>query len=307
MPTLLYCGRRHMGNDDKQTLFSIGKTAEICGVSSRALRFYEENGLIEPDRVDESNHYRYYSYETMRQIQTVRYLLDEGFTLSQIQEIREKDDPDSMKDHFLSQIRETENQIRYHQQRLSSLQAWCSLLIEGQDVLRHGNSEVTSRFIPLQDFFYFEVDTETPEEQSQAYLETLYFTRSKMNGHSMVDMGGAFYVLFDSFEARLQENCRKIALLQTTYPNGASTDNTRPFGGFTAVSCYHIGPMDDIAATYDRMLKWAEEHRFPLDGSAIERCVLDIYSVSSPEKFVTEVLLPTKENTKDLSILHRWG
>ena len=73
-----------MSTTKRPTLFTIGQTAEICGVSARALRFYEKNGLIRPDKVDEVNRYRYYSYDTMRQIQTIRYLTDEGFTLSQM-------------------------------------------------------------------------------------------------------------------------------------------------------------------------------------------------------------------------------
>ena len=137
-----------MSTTKRPTLFTIGQTAEICGVSARALRFYEKNGLIRPDKVDEVNRYRYYSYDTMRQIQTIRYLTDEGFTLSQIRQMRRADDLSHMKELFLSQISETESQISYHQRRLASLQAWCSLLTEGSAVLEHQDVSVkTSRHL----------------------------------------------------------------------------------------------------------------------------------------------------------------
>ncbi|MBQ6370100.1 MAG: MerR family transcriptional regulator, partial [Firmicutes bacterium] len=96
-----------MSMKPEPTLFPIGKTAEICGVSARTLRFYEEHGLIHPDKVDNENRYRYYSYDTMRRIQTIRYLLDEGFALAPIQDMLLKDDLNDLKEHFLSQIRET--------------------------------------------------------------------------------------------------------------------------------------------------------------------------------------------------------
>ena len=43
----------------QQVLYSIGKVSKICDVSQRMLRYYEEGGLIEPDRIAEPSHYRY--------------------------------------------------------------------------------------------------------------------------------------------------------------------------------------------------------------------------------------------------------
>ena len=41
-----------MSTTKRPTLFTIGQTAEICGVSARALRFYEKNGLSLTDAVN---------------------------------------------------------------------------------------------------------------------------------------------------------------------------------------------------------------------------------------------------------------
>ena len=219
-----------MSTTKRPTLFTIGQTAEICGVSARALRFYEKNGLIRPDKVDEVNRYRYYSYDTMRQIQTIRYLTDEGFTLSQIRQMRRADDLSHMKELFLSQISETESQISYHQRRLASLQTWCSLLTEGSAVLEHQDVSVKTRFLPSQAYYRFEHEPASEEEYQEACVETRYFTESKQQGHSMVDMGGAFIFYFPSFSQRLDGSVRRICLLQETYPGSSSQENTALFG-----------------------------------------------------------------------------
>ncbi len=295
-----------MKNPDAPTLFPIGKTAEICGVSARTLRFYEENGLIRPDRIDQENRYRYYSYDTMRRIQTIRYLLDEGFALATIQEMLRADDPGNLKEHFLSQIEETKSQIRYHKQRLASLRAWCALLIEGNYVLEHRDLSVHTRFIEEQQYFHFHHVPATDEERTEAFLETTYFTESKKDGHTMIDMGGAFNVLFGSYEDRMDEKPQEITLLQTVYPDSESVKNTIPFGGFLAVTCYHIGGPRDIRSTYKKMLSWAREHEFPLQGNSLERHVLDIYSVGSEDKYVTEILLPAKGDYSDIRDSNSW-
>lgn len=282
------------------TLFPIGKTAEICGVSPRTLRFYEEHGLIVPDRVDEESRYRYYSYDTMRRIQTIRYLLDEGFPLSTIQEMLSRDDLDARKEHFLDQITETESQVRYHKQRLASLRAWRGLLIEGSYVLEHWDTSIHTRFIEEQQYFHFRHQPASDEERTEAFLETRYFTESKKDGHTMIDMGGAFNVYYESLEDRMEGTSRNITLLQTVYPDGESVEKTITFGGFLAIACYHIGSTATIRDTYGKMLSWASDHGFTLRGSALERQVLDIYSVGSEDRYVTEILLPTEDAVEAL-------
>ena len=293
-------------NSMNPTLFPIGKTAEICGVSTRTLRFYEENGLILPDKVDEENRYRYYTYDTMRRIQTIRYLLDEGFDLATIQDMLHKDDLINLKEHFLSQITETETQIRYQKQRLASLHAWCALLIEGNYVLEHRDCSVRTRYIEEQPYFHFHHTPADDEERTEAFLETRYFTESKKDGHTMIDMGGAFHVLYNSYADRMSGTAKEITLLQTVYPDSESMENTISFGGFLAVTCYHIGSTDTILSTYETMLEWAKEHGFPLQGNALERQVLDVYSVGSEENYVTEILLPAAGDFSDIGNSSDW-
>ncbi|MEG0504947.1 MAG: MerR family transcriptional regulator, partial [Raoultibacter sp.] len=43
--------------------FSIGRMAALNCVSEKALRLYQQKGLLTPVRVDETTGYRYYSYE----------------------------------------------------------------------------------------------------------------------------------------------------------------------------------------------------------------------------------------------------
>ena len=78
----------------QQGLYSIGKVSKICDVSQRMLRYYEEVGLIEPDKIAEPSHYRYYSVQTMQQVQNIRYLIDQGFSLDEIKVVLSEDNLD---------------------------------------------------------------------------------------------------------------------------------------------------------------------------------------------------------------------
>lgn len=70
---------------------SIRETADIFGVTTRALRYYEEEGLIQPKRV---NRYRYYGKEDFARIQLIVRGKKLGFSLDEIAEMLQLFDED---------------------------------------------------------------------------------------------------------------------------------------------------------------------------------------------------------------------
>src|SRR4051812_12869596 len=60
----------------------IGELAEKAGTSTRTLRYYEEQGLVRPQR--DSNGYRQYDDAELRVVHEIRSLLAVGFGLDDI-------------------------------------------------------------------------------------------------------------------------------------------------------------------------------------------------------------------------------
>lgn len=280
---------------EKQKLYPIGKAAEICKVSPRALRYYEEKGLIQPDEIS-SSRYRYYSAETLLLVQLIRYYIDEGFSLQEAEQLLRRDSFDMLEQSFQGRMEKTREQISLQHQRLDSMAAWHDLICEGRQVLRYRDDSVTIRSVPASTYFYMDTEADLKGPHFAAQMETEYFSHSKGNGHTMVDVGGAFYLYYASLQDRLDRNKIKVRLMQTLYPNARSLHSTMDIPAYSAVSTYHIGSLDAINASYERALIWAQEHHVPLRSDACERHVLDIYSTSDENKYVTQILLPILED-----------
>ena len=179
---------------EQEALYTIGQVSKICDVSQRMLRYYEKVGLITPDHIAKPSHYRYYSVRTMQRVQVIRYLIDQGFRLEEISEALSGEDMDRFEALFLQKIDQTRSEIEYYHQRLDSLWAWYGLLVEGRAAQRHQNRAITMKYIPEERYFYYTRQRAPEEQDSEIRLEIEYFTMSKRDGHSMVDMGGAFHV-----------------------------------------------------------------------------------------------------------------
>ncbi|WP_436739402.1 MerR family transcriptional regulator [Streptomyces sp. BBFR102] len=60
----------------------IGELAEATGVSARALRHYEQAGLLSSERA--ANGYRVYGERALVRVRNIRHLLDAGLTLDDV-------------------------------------------------------------------------------------------------------------------------------------------------------------------------------------------------------------------------------
>ena len=69
---------------------NIKEAAKQAGTSVRTLRYYEEQGLICPER-DEENHYREYNEAAVHRIKTIRAYRELQFSLEEIKDILKAD------------------------------------------------------------------------------------------------------------------------------------------------------------------------------------------------------------------------
>ena len=67
--------------------YTIGKVAEMMGVSVQTIRYYCKIGLIRPAYTNGETGYRYFAPEQLHYIDRIRYLTKCGLSLKDIQQI----------------------------------------------------------------------------------------------------------------------------------------------------------------------------------------------------------------------------
>ncbi len=72
---------------------TISQVAELTGVSTRTLQYYDEIGLLKPSELTESG-YRLYDDESLQKLQQILFFKELGF---KIKEILQKPDFDRIK------------------------------------------------------------------------------------------------------------------------------------------------------------------------------------------------------------------
>ena len=76
-------------------MIEIGDFSKLSQVSVKALRLYDEMGLLKPARVDNFTGYRYYSADQLPRLNRILALKDLGFSLGQIAQLLKDNCPPS--------------------------------------------------------------------------------------------------------------------------------------------------------------------------------------------------------------------
>lgn len=112
------CGGRRAVLD----LLAIGRFARLTGLSVKALRLYDERGILRPAFVDAGSGYRYYLREQVAAAQSIRLLRGVDMPLEDIRGLLRAADVNAARDVLAMHHRRLEQRIAAERRSLAALQ-----------------------------------------------------------------------------------------------------------------------------------------------------------------------------------------
>jgi len=270
-----------------KTQYSIGEMSRICNVSKKALRFYDEKGLISSLRHD-CNNYRVYTHDEMLLVLVLKYYKQMGFKLDEMKEFITgggANIPSAMRETFEQKLLE----IRKEQMNLnrceSSLRDWCGLLREAELVIAKGVTEVSVKYVEQAELLFQEQPFDG--DIKSAIINARFMEYVEKTGNAIT---GPRYIHFTSMQSRLKGEPQAVRIMQRTLPPH-SGEGRSTFGGCMMAACYHIGDLERVHDTYERLIAWLDRHGYKADDECFERYVTDYWTTSNSASHVTELLV----------------
>lgn len=272
---------------DNKEFYSIGEVSKICNLSKKTLRYYDEMGVLCPDKVSDENNYRYYSRRTMLSVPMIRYYKQTGFKLEEMKEFLEGTGATYVvfEKHFRDKINELRDLQSELDLKLTSIRDWYDLILEAQMVLQNNVHEVSIKYIEASHLCYLDQDFEYDYMDSIINIEFTNYISSINNA-----ITGPVIINYPNFKDKMSKECSKMRILQKTILK-CNEHEIIDFGGCMAMSCYHIGPHETINNTYKKMCDWAVANGYKCAQDSYERYVTDYWTTRNTEKFVTEILI----------------
>ncbi|MFC3928974.1 MerR family transcriptional regulator [Streptococcus caprae] len=279
----------------EEDLFAIGKAANMSGVSTKTLRYYESLGLISPKHISEETNYRYYDKSTLLLIPMIKYYQQLGLSLKRIKELILFNGCSNHYQYLQQRRDELEAEREQLLVSITSIDDWLQLIIEGEICLQnyltnHSNSNINVKYYQEKtSYYHIKQPYKYCHKESIINLEWTKFLEDKK-----LEVSGPVILKYDSYKKKMAGEIQTSTILQHVLPE--STDYGK-FGGFMALSCYHIGSLDHTTETYQKMEKFAQENQYELREECFERHVIDYWVTENEDEFVTEIIMPVM--TKD--------
>lgn len=283
------CSHSNADATARDDLYRIGEVSRIGGLSQRALRHYDDMGLIEPDMIGE-NSYRYYSRHTMLKIPVINYLKKMGLSLDEIGDVFACKDFSHIRRSFHEQRDECARAVQELNERMQIIDDWNELVEEASFVLTSCPLAVNTKFLARDELLCM------PYRFTGDYAETtinLEFTAFVGKVKNVISGPVMMRRVFGEDEPQsFDAPCDAFILQKALRPIEPKHAYVRPRGMY--LSTYHSGAFEDIGSAYRRLFAFAKQNGHELGDCSYERFVTDYWTTYDSDLFVTEILVPIK-------------
>jgi len=262
-------------------LVSIGDFSRMTHLSVKALRFYHDQGLLEPARIDPGSGYRFYEPAQVPVAQVIRRFRDLDMPLDQVKAVLQAPDLETRTKEIISHLTAMEAKLAEMQMSVASLRA----LLEGSQA----GPAVEFRSIPATPALAVRATVTTGEAWAwgAGAFEEIYGLIAGA-GLSPAGPGGALFPA-SFFELEQAGLTAFVPVSETPQVDGRVQSLTIP--GVEAAVLLHSGPVGDIDQTYGRLGTVVAERAIGVEGP-IREYYLVPFTEPDLSKHRTEICWP---------------
>jgi DNA-binding transcriptional MerR regulator len=273
-------------------VFKIGDFSRLSRVSIKALRFYDELGLLKPARVDESSSYRYYSASQLTRLNRILALKDMGLSLEQIALLLDKGlTPEQIRGMLRLKQVELRQQLVEGQDRLARIEAWLYAL--EQEATMPEYTVVLKNVAPVR--VAQARDVAPNIEQLGPTLDRLFDqVTGYVSQQGATPLDPAITVYYNAELSDYDMNVGACVPFEGTLKDGEQVQVAELPAIEKAASVIHHGPFSTLSHAYQAILKWIEANGYQISGSSRE-LNLEYERGGDQSKYVTEIQFPVEK------------
>lgn len=267
-------------------MFKIGEFSRLAQVTVKALRLYDERGLLVPAHVDRSSGYRFYSADQLSRLQRILALKDLGLSLQAIAELMDEE-PNAQEIRGMLRLRraELQREIADGHARLGRVEAYLAQLEREGEMPRY---DVTIKSAPALRVASLRDTVPHYPDISRLFGELCGFL-----GGARVQFTGPPLALYHDGEYREQDVDIEVAAPFAGALPAHPRVRERELPAEASLACtVHQGPYEEIRHAYAALLGWVERNGYRITGPDREVYLLGPEPGRDPAAYVTELQVP---------------
>jgi effector-binding domain-containing protein len=270
-------------------MFKIGEFSKLSRVSVKALRYYDEVGLLKPARVDEQNGYRYYSVDQLPQLNRIMVLKDLSFSLEQIARLLDEGlSSEQIRGMLLLKKAELQRQMQEDEARLMRVEARIKQIEEEDKMPKY--EVVIKKVSPIRVAAIRDV-IPTYSQQGHLWDELCAYLREAQGQDH-----GTLLTVYHDDEYRERDVDVEVCAPVKGSARGSGRVTVRELPAEDMASVVHHGSFETIGQAYTALLRWIEENNYRIIGPSRAIYLQKTTPVRQDDpSYVTEIQFPVKK------------
>ncbi|WP_182580022.1 MerR family transcriptional regulator [Staphylococcus gallinarum] len=266
-----------------EMIFTTGEFAALCGVKKQTLFHYDDVGILRPEYRNDKG-YRFYSLKQLEIFNVIEILKDLQLSLTEIKVFLDA-----------RSITETINLLEYKEQEIERQikeleQLKLSIQNRGQYLKESNAADFTNiEIVTLPESYYLFSENIAGKSMKAASHALMRFIRDyRLDfGHPIGALLAKEHIINDIYDDY------QYFYIKIDYDT-KQAHHIRPGGQF--VIAYHEGHDDTIYTTHQRIKNFLKFKDYHIVGDSYEEYVVDEISADGPDKYVTRICIPVKQN-----------
>jgi DNA-binding transcriptional MerR regulator len=265
-----------------QTEMTIGEFSRVSHLSVKTLRHYHDVGLLDPESVNPSNGYRYYSDDQVATAQVIRRLRDLDMPVADVKALLGTDDAAVRNALIAQHLERLEDNLARTHEAVSSLR---SLLERPQGSLR-----IEHRTVPATPAVAIS-DTVSREDLVTWWRGALGELHAVVDARAVEATGpsGGLYAS-EIFQHDRGEATVYIPIAGDVRPVGRVQQLVVPAADLAVVT--HNGSLHDIDVAYGALGSYAARHELSVEAPMREIYLCDTFDTPDETAWKTEIGWP---------------
>jgi DNA-binding transcriptional MerR regulator len=267
-----------------QMMFRIGEFSKMSKTTIKALRYYDEIGLLKPEQTDPFTSHRFYTTDQLLKLHRIQALRQVGLSIDEIRAIINGQNVVSIlekrKAELMAELNEAEHQL-----------SRIEFILKGKEEENFMSYVATVKELP--ECIVYSKRMTVPSYD--AYFEILPALGQKV-AEKYPDLkcivpGYCFIIYLDGEYKEKDINVEYCEAINEMKPDFEGI-HFKKMESVTAVSVMHKGPYQGLPQAYAYAFKWIEENGYAVAEAPRESYIDGIWNKEKEEDWLTELQVP---------------
>ena len=267
----------------REYMYRIGEFSKIGKVTVKTLRYYDEVGLLKPDRVDEKTGYRVYSTKQLLQLHNIQSLRQVGLPISETMLVLSGFDRQFVLEQHRREVMAEMDDLKRKLSRIN-------YLLSGVEV-ENMNYQATIKEIPSCTV-YSKIMT---VPNYDAYFELIPAIGQKLvEKYPDLKCATPAYCFIAYLDEEYKEEDINVEFCEAVTEAREDFDDIvfKEIPAVTVVSVMHKGPYSELRDAYAYAFDWVEKNGYQIADSPRENYIDGIWNKEDEADWLTELQIP---------------